>query len=190
LFCSHDESLLFCLAFDDAEDVVLAHNQIIFAVHFDFRAAILADQHAIALLDLERNELAVVIAFAGAAFVAAGLLSAGLALVAVVLVVVVFVVVVFVVVVEFVVDELFAGAIVLVVVFAGLLPAALLAASPQAIPNALKAKSDESAITFFILKVILLSSSKINLVYFTGDSPNGQSCPNPLVSGTLDNINT
>ena len=39
-------------------------------------------------------------------------------------------------------------------------------ASPQAIPKALKAKSDESAITFFILKVILLSSSKINLVYF------------------------
>jgi hypothetical protein len=33
--------------------------------------------------------------------------------------------------------------------------------SPQAIPKALKAKSVESAITFFILKVILLSSSKI-----------------------------
>jgi len=55
-------------------------------------------------------------------------------------------------------------------VFAGLLAAVLFATSPpQAIPKALKAKSDESAITFFILKVFLLSSSKINLVYFTGN---------------------
>ena len=55
-------------------------------------------------------------------------------------------------------------------VLAGLLAAVLFATSPpQAIPKALKAKSDESAITFFILKVFLLSSSKINLVYFTGN---------------------
>ena len=61
-------------------------------------------------------------------------------------------------------------AIALAVVFAGLLAAVLFATSPpQAIPKALKAKSDESAITFFILKVFLLSSSKINLVYFTGN---------------------
>ena len=61
-----------------------------------------------------------------------------------------------------------AGALVDIVFVAGLFAAVLLAvpASPQAIPKALKAKSDESAITFFILKVILLSSSKINLSLF------------------------
>ena len=40
------------------------------------------------------------------------------------------------------------------------------AASPQAIPKAPNAKSDESAINFFMLKLILLSSSKINYLYF------------------------
>ena len=37
--------------------------------------------------------------------------------------------------------------------------------SPQAIPRAPSARTDESAITFFILTSILLSSSKIDLTY-------------------------
>lgn len=46
-------------------------------------------------------------------------------------------------------------------VLAGLLVALLAgAASPQAIPKALRAKTDESAITFFITNSSLLSSSK------------------------------
>lgn len=43
----------------------------------------------------------------------------------------------------------------------------LVASGPQAIPNALKAKSVESAIIFFITELVLLSSSKINLLIFT-----------------------
>lgn len=71
------------------------------------------------------------------------------------------------VVVEFVVDVVFvAGAGVGVAGFATLVLAGLLvallagAASPQAIPKALRAKTDESAITFFITNSSLLSSSK------------------------------
>ncbi|QYO65589.1 hypothetical protein [Leptolyngbya sp. 7M] len=67
-----------------------------------------------------------------------------------VVVVVVVLVVVVLVVVAFVV---FAG--LLAVLFAGV------AASPQASPSALRAKTDESAITFFITNSSLLSSSKI-----------------------------
>ena len=45
--------------------------------------------------------------------------------------------------------------------FAGLFAAVfVLAASPQAIPKALRANTDESAITFFITNSSLLSSSK------------------------------
>jgi hypothetical protein len=70
------------------------------------------------------------------------------------------------------------------------LAAALLApASPQAIPKALKAKSVESAITFFILKVILLSSSKINLVYFYREPWLNTVLSQPFIFGTLHNIN-
>jgi|SRR4029078_12441171 hypothetical protein len=46
------------------------------------------------------------------------------------------------------------------------LAAVLVVSPPQAIPKALKAKSVESAITFFIIELILLSSSKIKFTYF------------------------
>src|ERR1041384_6176478 len=52
--------------FNHAEDVVLAHDQVILVVNLDLRAAILADQHAIALLDLKRDELAVLVPLASA----------------------------------------------------------------------------------------------------------------------------
>jgi hypothetical protein len=42
----------------------------------------------------------------------------------------------------------------------------LVVSPPQAMPRALKAKSVESAITFFITELILLSSSKIKFTYF------------------------
>src|SRR6266850_2463561 len=53
----------FCVfaLFNHAENVVLAHDQVILAIHLDLRAAILADQHAITLLDFKRYELAVLI---------------------------------------------------------------------------------------------------------------------------------
>ncbi len=77
----------------------------------------------------------------------------------------------FVVEVEFVVDivvlvfviagEGDAAGVLAFIVFAGLLAAEfVLAASPQAIPKALRANTDESAITFFITNSSLLSSSK------------------------------
>lgn len=53
-----------------------------------------------------------------------------------------------------------AGRLALALPFAGRLVALFDAASPQAIPKALRAKSDESAITFFITNSSLLSSSK------------------------------
>ncbi|HTK36929.1 MAG TPA: hypothetical protein VL325_00425 [Pyrinomonadaceae bacterium] len=50
------------------------------------------------------------------------------------------------------------------------LAAVLVVSPPQAaIPKALKAKSVESAITFFIIELILLSSSKIKFTYFYSD---------------------
>ena len=51
---------------DDAEDVVLSHDQIGLAVHLDFSAAVFRDEHFVALLDGEGDELAVVITLAGA----------------------------------------------------------------------------------------------------------------------------
>ena len=58
--------------------------------------------------------------------------------------------------------ELFAGAI--VAVFAGLaFTFTFVPASPQAIPKALKPRTVESTITFFILFYRLLSFSKINI---------------------------
>jgi len=125
--------------------------------------------------------------FAGlfAAVLAAGAFAAGLfALLVVVLfdevllVVVVFVVVVLPAVVFVVV------LVVVVFVFDAILfvLGAVFVSPPQAIPKALKAKSVESAITFFILKVFLLSSSKIKLrVYLYRDrSLKKRPCPNPL----------
>src|SRR6516225_6036482 len=51
---------------NDAKDVVLAHDQIIFVVDFDFGAAVFGDQHLVALLHRELDFLSVVIDFAGA----------------------------------------------------------------------------------------------------------------------------
>jgi len=39
---------------------------VFFAVEFDFRAAVLADEHAVALFDFERNFLSVFVGFTGA----------------------------------------------------------------------------------------------------------------------------
>lgn len=73
------------------------------------------------------------------------------------------VLVVLVVEVVFITDVLLAAMLVL----AGLLVALLAgAASPQAMPRAPRAKTDESAITFLISKSSLLSSSKIKFTYF------------------------
>src|SRR4051812_45081619 len=46
------------------EEVVLAHDQVLFAVDLDLGAAVLAEQHAVAGLDLERDDLAVLVALA------------------------------------------------------------------------------------------------------------------------------
>ena len=64
----------------------------------------------------------------------------------------------------------------------------LLAASPQAIPNAPKAKRVESAIIFFMSKWTLLSFSKIYLLIFTYYRPCGRHCSETFNFGTIDNI--
>src|SRR5688572_3683586 len=46
------------LSGEHAEDVVLAQDHVIDAVDLDFGAAVLADEHAITLLDVERDDLA------------------------------------------------------------------------------------------------------------------------------------
>ena len=51
---------------DDAEDIVLAHDQVGIAVDFDFGAAVFRDQHFVAGFDGEIDFLAVVVDFAGA----------------------------------------------------------------------------------------------------------------------------
>src|SRR5215471_642727 len=51
---------------DDAEDVVLAHDQVILIVDFDFGAAVFRDQHLVALLHREIDFLSLVIDFTGA----------------------------------------------------------------------------------------------------------------------------
>src|SRR5215217_3817348 len=53
-------------AFDDAHDVGLLHDQEILAVDAHFRAGPLAEQHAVAGLDIEGLDLAVLVARAGA----------------------------------------------------------------------------------------------------------------------------
>src|SRR5881296_2688180 len=45
-----NHSFALMLLFNHAEDVVLAHDQVVLTVNFDFRSAVLADQHAVALL--------------------------------------------------------------------------------------------------------------------------------------------
>src|SRR5436309_15635474 len=52
--------------FGHGEDVVRAEDLVFLAIEFDFGAAILADEHAVALLDFEWNLLAIVIGLAGA----------------------------------------------------------------------------------------------------------------------------
>src|SRR5438876_3740070 len=47
------------LPFDDAEDVLLAEDQMLLAVELDFVARVFAEQHPIALLDVGRQDLAV-----------------------------------------------------------------------------------------------------------------------------------
>src|SRR5690242_14916521 len=48
-------------AFDHAEDVLLAHDEVFLAVDFDLRAGVLAEQDLVADLDVERCDLAVVV---------------------------------------------------------------------------------------------------------------------------------
>src|SRR5882762_2954450 len=47
-------------ALDHAEDVLLAHDQMLFAIDLDLGAGVLAEQHGVADLDVERGDLAVV----------------------------------------------------------------------------------------------------------------------------------
>src|SRR5512147_1989528 len=50
------------LLFDDAEEIGFLHDQQLLAVDLDFRAGPLAEQHPVAGLDVERNDLAVLVA--------------------------------------------------------------------------------------------------------------------------------
>src|SRR5260221_11965467 len=52
--------------FDDAHDVALLHDQELFAVDLDLGARPFAEQHSVADLDVDRNELAGLVAAAGA----------------------------------------------------------------------------------------------------------------------------
>src|SRR5206468_994205 len=52
--------------FDHRKDIVRIEDLVFLAVEFDFRAAVFADQHAIALLDFEWDFLPIVIRLAGA----------------------------------------------------------------------------------------------------------------------------
>src|SRR5437879_295911 len=73
------------------------------------------------------------------------------------------------------------------VALAGFAFALLAAPSPQAMPKALSTKSVESPIIFFISKLILLSSSKLNLILVT--SVGRQTLPQTSdFLGTLVNI--
>src|SRR5437016_5911754 len=54
------------LFFDDAEDVILAHDEMIDAVDLDVVAAVLAEQDAIALLHRQGAQLALVVGLAAA----------------------------------------------------------------------------------------------------------------------------
>src|SRR5688500_7499915 len=51
-------------AFEDSENLVLAHDEKLFAVNFDLRAAVLTEQDAIALFHVERLAGAVLFIFA------------------------------------------------------------------------------------------------------------------------------
>src|SRR5213594_3406473 len=66
--CNCLAAIFFCLLrlADDAEDVVLAHDQIILIINFDFGAAVFRDQHPIALLHREIDFLSFLVHFPGA----------------------------------------------------------------------------------------------------------------------------
>src|ERR1044071_6568584 len=49
---------------ENREEVVLAHDQVLFTIDLDLGTAVLAEQHAVAGLDLERDDLAVLVALA------------------------------------------------------------------------------------------------------------------------------
>src|ERR1043166_9385983 len=54
------------LLVDDGEDVIGVEDFVLFAVQFNFRAAVLADEHAVSLFDFEGHLFAIVIGFTGA----------------------------------------------------------------------------------------------------------------------------
>ena len=58
--------LLLLAALDHREHFVLAHDQVILAVDPDFLSRVLAEQDRVAVLDVERNALAVLVGLAGA----------------------------------------------------------------------------------------------------------------------------
>src|SRR5690242_20454741 len=51
---------------EDREEIFLAHDEVLFAVDLDFGSAVLAEQHAVAGLDVEGDDLAVLVALTGA----------------------------------------------------------------------------------------------------------------------------
>ncbi len=56
---------LLCLGFDDAHDIAFLHDQQVFAVDLDLGAGPFAEQDAVAGLDVERLDLAGIVARAG-----------------------------------------------------------------------------------------------------------------------------
>src|SRR6266700_3502066 len=62
--CTSPCALPGALLLDDAEDVVLAQNQVIDAVDLDVAAGVLAEQHPVALLDCQRANLALLVRLA------------------------------------------------------------------------------------------------------------------------------
>src|SRR5205814_1960483 len=51
-------------AFDDREDLVLAHDEEFLAIELDFLAGVLAEQDGVARLDVERHALAIIFGLA------------------------------------------------------------------------------------------------------------------------------
>ena len=52
------------LLLDNAQDIFLAHDQMLFAVNIYFRSSVLAEKHAIVDFDIEWDDLTVVIQLA------------------------------------------------------------------------------------------------------------------------------
>jgi len=51
---------VFQYLFDDTKNVVFPHNQVFFAFHLDFGAALFAEKHTVALFDFKGNTFAVI----------------------------------------------------------------------------------------------------------------------------------